>query len=86
MPFGRFRLIGALLSLGSLAGVGLRFGMVMDQRGVRALKHCAGEVGLNGPAAAKAARCFGAAAVAIWARQAGQMAAAGRINSLGRPK
>ena len=86
MPFGRFRLIGALLSLASLAGVGLRFGMVMDQQGVQALKRCAGEAELTGPAAAKAARCFGTTAVAIWTRQAGQLVTAGRIDSLMRNK
>ncbi len=86
MPFGRFRLIGALLSLTSLAGVGLRFGMVMDRQGVRALTHCAGEVGLSGAAVAKAARCFGTAAVAIWTRRAGQLVSAGRIDSLSRNK
>ncbi len=86
MPFGRFRLIGALLSLTSLAGVGLRFGMVMDQRGLRALKQCAGEVRLNGPAGVKAARCFSTAAVAIWTRRAGQLVSTGRIDSLSRNK
>ena len=86
MSFGRFRLIGALLSLMSLAGAGLRFGMVMDHRGVQALKHCAAGVGLNGPAGTKAARCFGTAAVAIWTRRAGQLASVGRIDSLSRNK
>ena len=79
MPFGRFRLIGALLSLTSLVGAGLRFGMVMDHRGAQALKHCAAGIGPNGPAAAKAARCFGTTAVAIWTRRAGQLASAGMV-------
>jgi hypothetical protein len=79
MPLGRFRLIGALLSLTSLAGVGLRFGMVLDRQGARALKHCAGQVAFSGPAAAKAARCFGTAAAAIWTRRAGQLVSVGTV-------
>ena len=80
MSFGRFRLVGALVSLASLVGVGLRFGMVMDHQGVLALKHCAGQAGLSGPAAAKAARCFGTAAVAIWTRRAGQLVSLGAVG------
>lgn len=63
-----------------------RFGRVMDQRGLRALKQCAGDVSPNGPTAAKAARCFGTAVVAIWTRRAGQLASVGRIDSLSRNK
>ena len=73
MPFGRFRIIGMLVSLMSLVGMGLRFGMVLDHRGASALKRCASEAGLSVPAATKAARCFGTAAVAIWTRGAGQL-------------
>lgn len=86
MSFGRFRLIGALLSLTSLVGMGLRFGMVMDRQGARALQHCAQQAGLSGPAVEKAARCFGTAAVAIWTRRAGQLVSAGLIDSQSRNK
>ena len=81
MPFGRFRIIGLLLSLVSLAGMGLRFGMVLDRRGASAIKQCAAEARLSIPAAAKAARCFGTAAVAIWTRRAGQLVP---VASVGR--
>ncbi|MEO8451419.1 MAG: hypothetical protein ABI647_16620 [Gemmatimonadota bacterium] len=73
MPFGRFRIVGLLVSLVSLLGMGLRFGMVIDSRGTTALKHCAAQAALSMPAATKAARCFGTAAVAIWTRRAGQL-------------
>ena len=56
IPFGRFRLIGALLSRTSVAGVGLRFGMVLDRQGIRALSHCAGQREFSGSGVAKAAR------------------------------
>ena len=80
MSLGRFRLVGLLVSLTSLIGLGLRFGMVLDRQGTRALKHCAAEAGLSGPAAAKAARCFGTATVAIWTRRAGQLVPVGMVG------
>ncbi len=78
--FGGFRLIGAVASLASLAGMGLRFAMVLDHQGTRALQHCASQAAPNVAAAAKAARCIGTATVAIWTRRAGQLIQAGTVG------
>ncbi len=78
--FGGIRLISAVASLASLGGMGVRFAMVLDHQGTRALQHCASQVGPNVRAAARAARCIGTATVAIWTRRAGQLVPVGAVG------
>jgi len=78
--FGGMRLFGLVASLASLAGAGVRFAMVLDHQGTRALQHCVGQIRPEVKAAAAAARCFGTATVAIWTRRANQLVQAGTVG------